>query len=358
MERESVEPNPFFGPDAVLAAARHLAHGADAELLAVLDGPRMVAALPVVRVRRWRKIPVPATVGWRHDYCFLGTPLVAPDAIEEGLAALLHRSFDAGSPSLLVFEWLALDGPVAAALRSLTGPRLMPMERFERAALHRSGEVSSERSLSKERRRSLKRRRKALEAALGGPLELTDLAGGDGTAVGEAVASFLRLEAAGWKGREGTALASRPGDAAFFTELCLTAAASGQLNLTALTHENQLIAVQCAIASGGWEFYVKTAYDENLSQGSPGIQLAVELMRRFDETPGGPASIDACTPPDSALWNELFPDRRSIGTVAIADPSLRGRALSRLLPPARRAWSSARALRDARGQRAATPSGP
>lgn len=318
----------------------------------------MVAALPVVRVSRWRKLPIPATVGWRHDYSFLGTPLVAPDMLEDGLAALLDRALEGRFPSLLVFEWLATDGPVAAALRSLAGPRLMAMEHFERAALHRSDEVSSERSLSKERRRSLRRRRKALEAAVGGPLALTDLTCEPGPGLDAAIDGFLRLEAAGWKGREGTALASRPGDAAFFTELCQASGRTGDLHLTALTRDDALIAVQCAIVAGDWEFYVKTAYDENLSQGSPGIQLAVELMRRFDETPDGPARIDACTPPDSTLWNELFPDRRSIGTVAIAGPGLEGRALARLVPLARRAWSAAREWQGERRQRAETPSGP
>src|SRR5262245_8748167 len=84
----AAEPNPFFASEFVVPAAQGL--GADdAGILAVRDRGGWAAAFPVHLAQRWRRVPVPTLAGWRHPYCFLGTPLVAADRLDAALDALL-----------------------------------------------------------------------------------------------------------------------------------------------------------------------------------------------------------------------------------------------------------------------------
>ena len=64
--RDAVEPNPFLSPDFVLPAARRLDRPGRIALVAVDDGDELRFALPVVRMRRFRGIPVPAVGTWLH----------------------------------------------------------------------------------------------------------------------------------------------------------------------------------------------------------------------------------------------------------------------------------------------------
>ena len=104
-------------------------------------------------------------------------------------------------------------------------------EAFDRAALVRRPEGDYlEEKVSKGRARELRRLRRQLGEQLGGPIEVLDRSGD-----AEAVEGFLRAEAAGWKGREGTAFACTPEDADFFREVCARFGAAGRLQLLVMT---------------------------------------------------------------------------------------------------------------------------
>src|ERR1700735_3347100 len=78
-----VAPNPFAMPEMVLPATRGWGVH-DVGVLTVREGTGWRAALPVRRVRNYRSVPGTCLAGWRHSYCYLGTPLVAPGATEDG----------------------------------------------------------------------------------------------------------------------------------------------------------------------------------------------------------------------------------------------------------------------------------
>jgi CelD/BcsL family acetyltransferase involved in cellulose biosynthesis len=340
----ALEPNPFFEPDYVLPLHRGLG-GGELQLLVVRDGDGWAACMPVHLAERWHRIPLRALASWRGHvlYGLLGTPLVAPERSAEAVAALLG-ALPAAAPGagFGTLEWLAAEGPVAAALAAaLEGrsPAPVPFESFERAALRRRPEPTYlEETLSSKHRRELRRQRRKLAEALGGELETVDLAGTE-----SAYADFIALEAGGELAKRGTVLAADPGHAAFFAAVCRNFAAQGRLQLLALRAGERIVAMKCNLRAGSTVFMFKIAYDESWSRFSPGILLEQEMVTLFHEQSDAEL-LDSCADPNNAMINRLWPDRRTLTTTLIPAAGLKGRTVRPML-------ISARTLRDRKSER-------
>jgi CelD/BcsL family acetyltransferase involved in cellulose biosynthesis len=313
---QAVEPNPFLDPDFVLPAAealrpRHLG------LLVTTDGADWTACLPVTRARGWRRVPLRGLVTWRHLYCYLGTPLLRADA-GDAAAGLL----DAGrreSSSFLGLDLLGADGPVNAQLEQAQralGAEPVEFGRFERASVNRRAQADYV-GLSTKHRRELQRLRRRLEEKLGEELEARDRS--DDEAAWD---EFLAIEASGWKGEEGTALASS-GHGDLFRELCRRFERRGSLRLFALQDGPRTIAMLCCLISGDTAFAFKLGVAPDLLEYSPGGQALVQYFDDFhaDERL---RRIDSCAEPGNQFANRLFPDRRPIRICAISRPGLSG----------------------------------
>lgn len=315
----ALEPNPFFEPELLVPAAR-LHDGI--ELALIEAGDELIGALPVHCGRRWRRIPGPHMAVWRHDDCYLGTPLLAADAPGDALGALIDHARGRGR-GLLAFEWLGAGGSVEAAVRSAAAERgIAPIEyeAFDRAALVRRPEADYLKAkLSKGRARELRRLRRQLSEHLDAPLEVHDRSGD-----GEAIEGFLRAEANGWKGREGTAFALRPDYADFFRDVCARFAAAGRLQLLVLSAGDVDLAWKVNFTAGDTVYCFKIAYAEEWARFSPGIQLELDFVEIFH----GTAShwSDSCAAPDNEMINRLWPDRRSLATLLVPTGGVRGAA--------------------------------
>ena len=169
-------------------------------------------------------------------------------------------------------------------------------------------------SLSKERRRQLDRRRRRLAEALGGELEVVDRASDP-----QAIAEFIRLEASGWKGRQGTAFACVPRDALWFQELCSRFAGQGRLHVLALGVADRTVAIQCCLRSGPGMFLFMVADDDEFSRFGAGVLVQLEAARLFDASSA--AWMDSSTDPGNDFELGLFPDRQHLATLLV---SLRG----------------------------------
>lgn len=134
--------------------------------------------------------------------------------------------------------------------------------------------------------------------------------------------SYLELEAAGWKGRSGTALALHPGDRAFFAEMCRTLHAAGMLAFDALELDGRPIAIACSLrasaAADAPEFVFKIAYDETLARQSPGMQLQLALVMERHGPGPCPAWVDSCAAPTDSLYRQIWLDERRLGHVLLA----------------------------------------
>jgi CelD/BcsL family acetyltransferase involved in cellulose biosynthesis len=307
----AVEPNPFFEPDLVLPAARHLP-ARDVGLL-VVEGPAgWAACMPVTPVRL---AGVAAALGtWRHPYCFLGTPLVDRDSLALGVAELVRYPLRDKRLPLFVLQSMT-EGPVISALRPSLADQGLAISfesGHERATLERRADGEYPDGMRAHHRREFKRLWRRLEEALGAPIEVEEGRGDPAT-----VEEFLRLEAAGWKGEAATALAADPSHADFFRELCAGFAGQDRLRMLKMKVGERVVAMKCNLAADDTLFCFKIGHDEELRRYSPGVQLeranvAVFHGQRHERL------MDSCAAPDNVMINRLWPDRRMITSLVVS----------------------------------------
>jgi CelD/BcsL family acetyltransferase involved in cellulose biosynthesis len=180
--------------------------------------------------------------------------------------------------------------------------------------------------------------------ALGKPSPVR-LAPGDDAAAW--VEQFMRLEASGWKGRAGTALACREDDRRFVAEVCAEAHRRGRLLITGLDLDGRPLARHLMFTGDEGAFTFKIAYDEGYEKCSPGLLAEVDNVRQLVETPGL-RWIDSNTAPENShSYERVWKDRRTIQRVAVGTRGP-GRLAAAALPFMRLAkhWLRARKNRD------------
>jgi CelD/BcsL family acetyltransferase involved in cellulose biosynthesis len=87
------------------------------------------------------------------------------------------------------------------------------------------------------------------------------------------------LEASGWKGQRGTAMAQDTRTRGFYSELARAAAYDGRLALYFLRLDGRAVAFQFSLEYGGRYFLLKPGYDETLGECSPGQLLMEDVLR-------------------------------------------------------------------------------
>lgn len=89
---------------------------------------------------------------------------------------------------------------------------------------------------------------------------------------------FLDIENSGWKGQKGTSITQLTDSKNFHYSLCKAAAKQGQLRWYKLYAGDQLVTMNMAIQRAGDLWVVKTAYNDNLREFSPGIIGITKLL--------------------------------------------------------------------------------
>lgn len=87
------------------------------------------------------------------------------------------------------------------------------------------------------------------------------------------------LEASGWKGQRGTAMAQDARTRGFYTELARESARSGRLTLYFLRLDDRAVAFHFGLTHAGRYLLLKPGYDESLRECSPGQLLMEEAVR-------------------------------------------------------------------------------
>lgn len=169
-------------------------------------------------------------------------------------------------------------------------------------------------------RANLRRRRRKLAAH--GPVVLERVDGGDG--LDAALERGLALEAAGWKGKAGTAIASQPRTHAFYTGLARLAGSQGWLSLYTLLAGDRPVAFHYGLTYDGRYYLPKSGYDEELSACSPGQLLIREILGDLGRR--GTTEFDFLGP--QMRWKRDWTERlRPHLRLHIIRPSLKGRLL-------------------------------
>lgn len=314
----AAEPNPFFESWYLLAALR----ASDPEgriRLARLEVDGMLAGLlPVVQTYRYYGRPLPNLTAWIHGNCFLGTPLVARGLERVFWRELLAWADDNAGPSLFLHvSELGLDGSLYAALKHVLddedrfGALVMRSERAMLSATETPDGYFAA-SLSGKKRKELRRQFTRLSELGAISFERQR----DAQELDRWTEDFLALEASGWKGRAGTALALHDATAALFRESLRGAAARRKLERLTLRLNGLPIAMLATFLAAPGAFSFKTAFDEAFARFSPGVLLQREnLAILADEAI---AWSDSCASPEHPMIDHFWRERRPIGRISIA----------------------------------------
>ncbi len=305
----AIEPNVFYHPSWARAVARSARGHSGAKALLVWDGvlrDRLIGLLPVVSAWRALALPVPVFVAWQA-YAPLTTPLLDCECVDEASLGLVAAAAKAGATALLLPHFPA-SGPAAAAFRRVLSQRdVAPSElsRYARARLdaRQDPKVVLRDALSAKKLKELRRQRHRLDD---GNVVTFEIAREPGPVMA-GIEEFLALEANGWKGRRGTALAEDEGDRMFVREAARGLATLGQFEVVTLRRGGVPVAAGLILRQAQRAYFFKVAYDETLAKMSPGVQLTLDLTQRFCADTGiDDADSTACAghPMIDHIWRD------------------------------------------------------
>ena len=333
---QAAEPNPFFEPWFLVPSLGQWGAGERVVDDQVVVGAwyhdgRLSGLMPTVRTSAYYGHTITHAKCWLHPNAFCGVPLIAAGH-EDAFWRVLLAHFDrmARRALFLHLPLLPADGPVSAALDRVlaaSGRAHYTSAEENRALL--AGDASAaaylETAMSAKKRKELRRQHNRL--AEEGALTFERIDGDEGlTAWAE---EFLNLEAAGWKGAEGSALASAPDTAVFFMQALEGAAAAGRLERLALRLDGRAIAMLANLITAPGAYSFKTAFDEDYARFSPGMLLQLENLALLERP--GIQWADSCAVEGHPMIERLWRDKRRMLSRNIAIGGPVRRAAFRLL---------------------------
>lgn len=318
LTQNAAEPNPFFESWYLLPALRRLDKAGKIEILRFERAGQLVGLMPLESSWRYQRWPLPHLRTWLHPNCFAAGPLVAKGSERAFWAAFLVWADTNGGPALFAhLPEMPIDGEIAAALRAeaaAQGRRIELVYRSERALL--DSDLSPTDYLGQavrgKKRKELRRQHARLSDE--GKLKLERYS--DDRCLATWIDHFLALEASGWKGAAGSALAAHDATTGLFRDALRGAAERGRLERLSLTLDGRPVAMLANFITPPGAFSYKTAFDERFARFSPGVLLQLENLALLDNETL--AWCDSCAAPDHPMIDGLWTERRRIGRYSVA----------------------------------------
>jgi Acetyltransferase (GNAT) domain len=312
------EPNAFFESWFLRPALEQFDRAGAVQLFALWHGGNLCGLMPVAASSQYGRWPIPHALNWLHHNTFLGTPLVR-SGYELAFWAAFFAQFD-DEPGQALFahiQCLDVNGTVAAALRQICkdqNRRCAQVQRSERALLQHGLSVEEyyETAVRAKKRKELRRQKTRLSEEG----ELTFLRDDSDIGLMEWVEEFLALEMRGWKGSNGSALASALPTRALFCEVLKGAAAVGRLERLDLRLNGKPLAMLVNFLCPPAAFSFKTTFDEDYSRFSPGVLLQIENFELLQN--GALEYCDSCASEGHPMIDSLWTGRRAIGRYSVA----------------------------------------
>lgn len=323
LARHALEPNPHMAPAAVSAATLLVPEDELVVLCAwsseALDFERLVGVWALRREQGWRSGFAGALVAPLVPlYEVSSLPVLDRDHAEEAASALMRYLLGSRDlPHTLRLPLLPLDGPCYAALAEacrLTGSGLSLYERWVRPVMIPQAGDDMERYLRRALGSHYKKRMQQFRAVTKhGALTFRR---SRGRAALDALDSFLALEAAGWKGEAGTAIACLPADAAYIRRMAELFAGEDALQIDTLLLDGQVLAMGLLVESGDRRHFVKIAYDEEQARHSPGRTLTIAMLQA-DLAGTPPAFFDSGAGEGVDAGTYIWGERREMANAII-----------------------------------------
>ncbi len=327
----AAEPAPTSSPQWLSAALTHLPAGRRPRILRA--GPASSSGAPAALAgvwmrRRYGPLGRVITTRW-GTFFFSGLPLVRRERPAQALQELLAAAGEAGA-AVMELAAIPAEGPVFAALKELAERQGLPlavMARWRRAALDATMDPETwwRGDIPRKRRREWSRQRRRLGER--GELRFERLTP-DGEP-GEWTEDFLALEARGWKGRAGTAIACDPDMRRFVAASLRAFHREGRLRFWRLRLNGATVATIFGFLADGELWLGKMAYDESLARFSPGVLLLVDVTRDILADPEI-VRADSSAEPDHPMIDHIWRQRIAMADVMAAAPGT-GRRRARAL---------------------------
>jgi CelD/BcsL family acetyltransferase involved in cellulose biosynthesis len=322
----AVERNPFYESWMLLSGAKHFGANSDLRFYLVWkrnprqnQPPALIGFFPLELRRGFGGLPVRYLKVWQHQYLYYCSPLVRSGVAREVLHALLDDiSYGDRRGTMLEFHHIDRGGPFAQALLDVTNERAsatFTADAYNRALFRPAAnyEAYIAAAMTNHNRQEIRRQGRRLSEQ--GHLEVRVLSPED--SLDEWLDHFLKLEAAGWKGQERTALACDQSSRAYFETIARGAFARGQLMMLGLFLDQQPIAVKCNFLAGGGSYAFKIAFDEKLARFSPGVQLELENIRALHAM-SGMEWMDSCATRQHFMIGRLWHGQRTIEKILVS----------------------------------------
>jgi len=315
LAERAIEPNGYYLPEWELAVNASAQGRTDSSALSAWSDDRLIGLMPMISMWRAYKIPLPALVS-AHPYGTLCVPSLDREMAKDASAQLLQQARNAGAHALILRD-MPLDG---AAMQSFAevlhsdGLRPHVLHSNLRACLDATRDANEllHDALGTKKLKELRRLRHRLAEHGAVRFDVARSA----KDVAAALETFLALEASGWKGARGTALAQNDGDINFIRRATTALAASGQCEIVTLRAGDTPVAAGIVLRHQDRAFFFKIGVDERFAKTSPGVQLTLELTRHLCADPAI-ASADSTAGPDHPMINPIWRGRFAIGDVLI-----------------------------------------
>lgn len=324
LSRHAVEPNPHMSPAAVGAATLLVPEERIVIVAAwrseALGSESLVGIWALLRQCDWRTgFALVLTAPLVPLYEVSSLPVLDRDHAEDiALAMLRHLAASSDLPKVLALPLLPLEGPCSGALQEAlraTGSRLSAYETWQRPVMVAQPGDDAERYLRRALGSGYKKRMQQFRAL--GKAGAVSFSRRRGNAAREAFETFLALEAAGWKGEAGTAIACLPQDSAYFHRLVEALAAQDAVLVDALLVDGKPIAMGLLIESAGTRNFLKIAYDETQARLSPGRALTIAMLQA-DFRDGPPAFFDSGAGDGVDAGTYVWGERRQMANALVA----------------------------------------
>lgn len=344
------EPNPFLERWSLIPSLIHFPDPQCRVAVAEDADGALVGLVPITQEARYGRLPLRHSQNWAHPNMFHGAPLVRAgqeDSFWRALLTLLDA--DGGNGPLLHLRDLTDGGPLLEALHRVVasrGGQVATVMRHERALLQSDLSPDAYWTAAMRGKKRKELRRQMARLAETGAVRFVDWRAGDD--VRPWMDAFLSLEAQGWKGAAGSALAVADDTRAWFTALIPAAAEAGRLDMRAMHWDDRPIAMLISFLSPPGGFSFKTAFDESLSRFSPGVQLQQHALTLLNDNRID--WVDSCAAPNHPMIDSIWQERRGIVRVSVPLGGSVRRGLFAGVIAAEAAWGRLRGRDTARTQ--------
>ena len=317
LAHNTVQPNPFYEPDFLIASQKHLEPSNTIRTAVVWqttnDQKRMVGLFPTRNSGITEGFLRPCLSLYRNRYVYSTTPLIHRDLPERVWEAFIEGV--RAEPDIPDRVYLPINYDVGPSHKSLQnaldnlGLSSCKFDQFPRPVVNNGVDFDTYfNRLSKNRRKSLRRRSRQIEEAGDVRFEMINRNHPDFPAM---LAEFLRIENAGWKNKKGSSLAYRPSRQKFAEHALNGERCAPEVQFDALRYNGAFIAININLIRNGQIFAFKSAFDEDHYQLAPGILLDMHLAsctlndERYKR-------LDSCASKDHYL-RDLWLDHDTVG---------------------------------------------